>query len=142
MQSYCSTRPKSKKTLRKSCTSSLCTRSEIFLASTLLTSKRLVNVYTGTSQNSKGYIGIFNSTELLNFPVISLQLDCSSNFSSEPNIVKLSEGHINRKISESGVYNFFIVGCEKLDLSVTVESMNPYGQLEGEYILLIPVIPK
>jgi hypothetical protein len=55
-------------------------------------------------------------------------------------MVSVEEGILTRKITTKGIYALVAVVCdEKYHIDITVEYLNPYGHLSGDYILLIPV---
>ena len=104
--------------------------------------KPYVNLTVDSVTGSNNYIGILNQEEYLKLfqefdPIVSCRKDHPSRL-----LVRTKPGlYQARAVNSTGLYSIVHLICEpSLEIHLSVESMNPFGQLTGGFIFLLPVI--
>lgn len=100
--------------------------------------KPYMNVTVEEVEGEGNYFGIIAESLLLNLKYENFEALCKFNNNS---FEKIEKGkNVYKKIDESGLYAVVVLVCKpELEFKFVIESKNPFGQLTGDYVLLIPV---
>ena len=102
--------------------------------------KATCKIYLGTSSRAEGFIGVLTSKE---YHTLDKKDPCFTSFPESETKVQLSGGSFFMNIRQSQLYYVLALVCEgdNVELDIQIEAMNPYGQVPGDLVYLIPVIP-
>jgi hypothetical protein len=94
--------------------------------------------YLGVPVKSLGHITILQPSLYKDINISTICTNSSTNYTAQ---AELSANSLYIPIKVSGVYSIIISLCEEVSVNIEVyiQSMNPYGEVNGDYVYLIPV---